>query len=76
MDCKKRFGEIMREARESQGVTVEELADQIGISSIYCREVEYGRFSTTWVIWLKICMVLGIDLNSAAELVLTGVESH
>lgn len=75
MDCKKGFGEMMRKARESQGMTIEELADQIGISSVYCREIEYGRYSTTWVTWLKICAVLGIDLSSAAELVMVGVES-
>ena len=76
MDCKKRFGEIMRKAWKSQGMTIEELADQIGMSSVYCREIENGRYSTTWVIWLKICIVLGIDLNSVAEIVLTGVKTQ
>lgn len=76
MDCKKRFGEIMRKARESQGMTIEELADQIGMSSVYCRGIEYGRYSTTWITWLKICAVLGIDLSSAAELVMVSVETQ
>ena len=76
MDCKTKFGEIMRKARESQEMTIEELADQIGMSSVYCREIEYGRYSTTWVTWLKICMALDIDLNNAAELVMSSVESH
>lgn len=67
---------MMCKARKSRGMTIEELADQIGISSVYCREIEYDRYSTTWVTWLKICVALDIDLNNAAEFVLAGVESH
>lgn len=74
MDCKKKFGEMMRQARESRGMTLEELASLIGATSIYCRDVEHGKYPITWVMWLKICTVLGIDMNSAAEIVMASVR--
>lgn len=76
MDCKKKFGEIMRQARESRGMTLEELANLIGATSIYCRDVEHGEYPITWVMWLKICTVLDIDVNSVAEIIMAGVESN
>ena len=67
MDCKKNFGEAMRAARKKHGITQKELAMTVGITSAYCRCIENGKYSPTWIIWLKICTVLDIDILRLAE---------
>lgn len=64
---KKLFGEIMRTAREKQGITQSTLAEIVGVSAAYCRDIEKGRYTPTWIIWLKICTVLNIDILHIAE---------
>lgn len=74
MDCKKKFGEIMHKVRKSKGMTSEELANMVGVTDVYCRGIEYGRYTVSWITWLKICNALCINANDAAQLVLSDNE--
>lgn len=67
MEYKKTFGETVRAARKKQGITQKELAQIVGITPTYCRCIEKGKYSPTWIIWLKICTVLDIDIQKLAE---------
>lgn len=59
----KKFGEIMRRARTARRLSQERVADIIGISVTYCREIEHGKYIPTWMIWLKICRLLELDID-------------
>ncbi len=59
----KYFGQLIRGKRKEKGITQERLAEIVGISTTYLRSVEYGKHSITWKIWLKICLVLHLDIN-------------
>ena len=54
---------MMKTARKNMGLTQAALAELVGVSSAYCREIECGQYTPTWIIWLKICSVLNIDVN-------------
>lgn len=62
-DFKRLFGEIMREARKKQHLRPDELAERVGVSAVYCHNIECGNYTATWVVWLKICAVLNIDVG-------------
>lgn len=62
------FGEIMRRSRTGRRISQERLAEIVGISVTYCREIEHGKYTPTWVIWLKICKLLDIDIDKLYEL--------
>ena len=64
----KGFGEIMRKSRTGRRIPQERLAEIVGISVTYCREIEHGKYMPTWVIWLKICKLLDIDIDKIYEL--------
>ena len=64
----KAFGAIMRQSRTSRKMPQERLAEIVGISVTYCREIEHGKYTPTWVIWLKICKLLEIDIDKLYEL--------
>ena len=61
------FGEMMHEAREKRGLTRAELAKRVGISASYCGDIERGKYTPTWFIWVKICNELEIDIKSFAD---------
>lgn len=63
----KAFGEIVLGKRKKLGITRERLAELVGISSVHCRNIEIGKSRTSWVIWVKICTVLEIDMDSLAD---------
>lgn len=48
-------------------LTQEKLAELVGVSTVYYRELEHGTHDTTWVIWLKICLVLHIDFSQIVD---------
>lgn len=58
------FGEKVRSGRQKNGFTQEKLSELVGISIVYCRDIEIGKSRPNWVIWVKICIVLDIDINS------------
>ena len=61
------FGAIMKNKRQQLGLTQEKLAELVGISIVYCQDLEKGKSRSSWVIWVKICVVLNIDINSIIE---------
>lgn len=67
MNFGKEFGEMMRAARRRTGITQNELACLVGISEVYCRQIEHGKFIPTWMIWLRICTVLNINIKSLGD---------
>ena len=64
----KAFGEMMRKSRTGRRIPQERLAESVGISVTYCREIEHGKYTPTWIIWLKICKQLDIDIDKIYEL--------
>lgn len=71
MDSRKIFGDMMRSARKNRGISQESFAKNIGISSLYCRELEHGRYNPTWIVWLKICTELNLDIEKIRDLCVT-----
>ena len=67
-DSAKVFGAMMRQSRTSRKIPQERLAEIVGISVTYCREIEHGKYTPTWIIWLKICKLLEIDIDKLYEL--------
>lgn len=61
------FGAVVKNKRKQLGITQEKLAELVGISIVYCRDLEKGKSRSSWVIWVKICVVLKIDINSIIE---------
>ena len=62
-----KFGAMVSSKRQQLGITQEKLSELVGISIVYCRDIEKGKSRSNWVIWLKICVVLKIDINSVIE---------
>ena len=67
-DFKQLFGESMREARKKQDFTQKELAEIVGVSVGYWRDLEHGKYNVTWILWMKICAALGIDPDAMREI--------
>ncbi len=57
------FGELIKTKRKQKQLTQEELSEIAGITDVYLRDLEHGNYTATWVICLKICTVLDIDLS-------------
>lgn len=68
MECKKVFGEIMRTARKKCGIKLSEFAELVGVSKVYISNIENGIYTPTWIIWLKICTVLDIEIDELREI--------
>lgn len=64
--CKKiqqEFGELIRAKRKEKRYTQEQLSELAGITDVYLRDLERGSYTATWVICLKICDALDIDIR-------------
>lgn len=61
-ELKKEFGQLMRQKRKEQTITQDKLSEIVGISDVYLRNLEIGKYTATWIIWLRICSVLEIDI--------------
>lgn len=57
------FGELIKFKRKQKKLTQEELSELAGITDVYLRDLERGSYTATWVICLKICTALDIDLQ-------------
>ena len=57
------FGEMIKTRRKQKKITQEELSELAGITDVYLRDLERGSYTATWVICLKICTALDIDLR-------------
>ena len=59
---KQKFATIVHEKRIKNKITQERLAEVVEISEVYLRKIETGKAVPNWIIWLKICTALKIDL--------------
>lgn len=57
------FGEMIKARRKQKKLTQEELSELAGITDVYLRDLERGSYTATWVICLRICTALDIDLK-------------
>ena len=57
------FGELIKTKRKQKKLTQEELSELAGITDVYLRDLERGNYTATWVICLRICTALDIDLR-------------
>ncbi len=62
-ELNKEFGTMMKNKREQLCISREKLSELIGISTVYCRDIEIGKSCPNWKIWLKICEALDININ-------------
>ena len=60
---KQKFAVLVREKRINGHITQEHLAEIVEISEVYLRKIETGKATPNWIIWLKICTALDIDLT-------------
>ena len=61
------FGKIVKQKRKQMKITQERLSELVGISTMFCRDIELGANRANWVTWVKICTVLEIDMNAWAD---------
>lgn len=59
---KREFGTIIRSRRLKKQITQERLSELTGITVVYLRDLENGNYTATWIIWLKLCTVLELDI--------------
>lgn len=57
------FGRTIKNKRKQKRLTQEELSEIVGITEVYLRDLERGSYTATWIICLKICAALNIDLK-------------
>ena len=61
------FGEFIRDRRIALNLTQSEVASSVGIGQGYLSKVEAGSREPTLTISLKLCDVLGLDINDFAK---------
>ncbi|MCX4354916.1 MAG: helix-turn-helix transcriptional regulator [Oscillospiraceae bacterium] len=59
---KREFGTIIRNRRLKKQITQEQLSELTGITVVYLRDLENGNYTATWIIWLKLCTLLELDI--------------
>lgn len=60
----KEFGQLIRQMRKELDITQDKLSELVGITDVYLRDLENGKYAATWVTWLRICCVLNIDTDN------------
>lgn len=60
---KQGFAAIAYEKRRKNKITQERLSEIIGITDVYLRCIESGKNAPNWIIWLKLCTALGVDVS-------------
>ncbi len=60
---KREFGTIIRNRRLKKQITQEQLSELTGITVVYLRDLENGNYTATWIIWLKLCTLLELDIS-------------
>lgn len=60
---KQEFAAIAHEKRLKNEITQEKLSEMIGITEVYLRCIETGKNVPNWIIWLKLCTALGVDIS-------------
>ena len=64
---KRQFGKIIRAGRKKKKLTQERLSELTGITQAYLRDIEHGNSTVTWIIWLRLCTVLDLDIPKFQE---------
>ncbi len=59
---KREFGTIIRNRLLKKQITQEQLSELTGITVVYLRDLENGNYTATWIIWLKLCTLLELDI--------------
>jgi transcriptional regulator with XRE-family HTH domain len=62
-ECLVGFGEFIKKGREKRDMFQTEVADALGIRQPYYSMIESGRRNVDFVLALKICRVLNLDIN-------------
>lgn len=57
------FGELIKERRRQKRFTQEKLSELVGITDVYLRDLERGSYTATWIICLRLCDALDIDIR-------------
>ena len=63
LTIKQEFAAIAHEKRLKNKITQEKLSEMIGITDVYLRCLESGKNAPNWIIWLKLCTALGVDIS-------------
>lgn len=66
-DERKRFGQLIREARKSQNLTQEKLAERMSCSLRWINRVERGESSLNWKDTLNLLIILELSPERAAK---------
>lgn len=61
------FGTMLREKRIQKNLTQEKVSELAGITDVYLRDLEHGSYSATWLIWLRLCTILDIDVSEVQQ---------
>lgn len=75
----KRFGEYIKDARESNGKTLKEISQISGISQshIYRLEVEERKVSSiTLVVFLKLAHALGLSVHDLIKVAIDDIRNN
>lgn len=64
-----RFGSMIRKARKKKKISQERLSEIAGISTVYLRSLEKGEYTATWLIWIKICTYLDINISEFQNMI-------
>lgn len=63
-ECLERLGATIREKRKEKEYTQKQMCEMIGLASQgYYSEIENGQKDVDFVLVVKICRTLGVDLN-------------
>ncbi len=69
MDAQQEFARMIRVMRIESGLTQEKMAEIVGISTTYFREIEKGKHIPNWLIWFKICLALNLSISEMEEII-------
>lgn len=61
------FGEFVKSARLRLSLTQNDVAEKVGVNQGYISRVEVGEREPTLTVALKLCEVLGLDINDFAK---------
>ena len=64
---KEALGDALRHARDSVGLTQEELAELLDCSSRWVQKLEGRKSNPNWFTLLQLCALLNIDVHALLE---------
>lgn len=63
IECQSDFGRFLKEGRERRGMLQSEVAMLAGITQGFYSQLENGNRNIDFVLALKLCKILRLDLN-------------